>query len=87
MTWYTEADTPESTNGNNKREGAAPAKPSKAKKQKVGKGVSGQWRLGATSLKEIKAANGKPLTFQAADLEGFATASRLVSLHSSLTYI
>ncbi|KAG9074989.1 hypothetical protein FS749_013413 [Ceratobasidium sp. UAMH 11750] len=53
-----EADTPESTNGNNKRENAAPAKPSKAKKQKVG-----------------KAANGKPLAFQPADLEESATPS------------
>ncbi|KAG9128497.1 hypothetical protein FRC07_009721 [Ceratobasidium sp. 392] len=50
------ADTPESTNGNNKRESAAPAKPSKAKKQKVG-----------------KAANGKPLAFQPADLEESST--------------
>ncbi|KAF8610805.1 hypothetical protein BDV93DRAFT_601763 [Ceratobasidium sp. AG-I] len=56
------ADTPESTNGNNKREGAAPAKPSKAKKQKVG-----------------KAANGKPLTFQAANLEEFATPASVPS--------
>ncbi|KAG8776882.1 hypothetical protein FRC12_000639 [Ceratobasidium sp. 428] len=52
------ADTPETTNGNNKRESAAPAKPSKAKKQKVG-----------------KAANGKPLAFQPADLEESSTPS------------
>ncbi|QRV86354.1 hypothetical protein RhiJN_14372 [Ceratobasidium sp. AG-Ba] len=53
------ADVPDSTNGNNKREGAEqPKQPSKAKKQKVG-----------------KAANGKPLSFQPADLEEASTPS------------
>ncbi|KAG8737977.1 hypothetical protein FRC10_007445 [Ceratobasidium sp. 414] len=61
------ADAPESTNGNNKRESAAPAKPSKAKKQKVG-----------------KAANGKPLAFQPADLEGSATYPYLMAMKPSI---
>ncbi|KAF8758675.1 hypothetical protein RHS01_02463 [Rhizoctonia solani] len=57
-----EPSASDTTNENNKREGALPAKTAKSKKQKVGKGVN-------------KAANGKPLAFQPSDLEEFATAS------------
>ncbi|QRW27583.1 hypothetical protein RhiXN_02178 [Rhizoctonia solani] len=46
-----EPSASDTTNENNKREGALPAKTAKSKKQKVGKGVN-------------KAANGKPLAFQ-----------------------
>ncbi|ELU44926.1 hypothetical protein AG1IA_01049 [Rhizoctonia solani AG-1 IA] len=64
--------TSDTTNENNKREGALPAKTAKSKKQKVGKGVN-------------KAANGKPLAFQPSDLEEFATV-RYCYIPGILTY-